>query len=68
MKNTLDPEYYTRFKITPREYIVANGLGWDAGNVIKYVSRHDGKNGTEDLRKAIRYIEFMIEQREGHNE
>ena len=65
--DVLNPNHYTRFKITPRQYIVANKLDWDAGNVIKYISRHDGKNGVEDLRKAIRYIEFMIERIEGHN-
>jgi len=31
------------------------------GNVLKYVIRHDRKNGVEDLEKAITYIERLKE-------
>lgn len=30
-------------------------------NVIKYVQRHHKKNGSEDLQKALHYLEFAIE-------
>ena len=30
------------------------------GNFIKYVLRANKKNGTEDLKKAKKYIEIMI--------
>ena len=60
-----NPTYYTDMKITPREFIVANDLDWDTGNVIKYVCRWKGKNGLEDLEKARRYIDFLIEQAKG---
>jgi hypothetical protein len=30
-------------------------------NVIKYVQRHDKKNGIEDLKKARHYLDFAIE-------
>ena len=30
-------------------------------NVIKYVQRHDKKNGLEDLKKAQHYLNFVIE-------
>ena len=33
-------------------------------NAIKYLWRHSRKNGTEDLRKAIWYIEHLIKVRE----
>lgn len=33
--------------------------GYHAGNVLKYLWRWERKNGTEDLRKAIRHIEFL---------
>ena len=46
-------------KITPREYAIANGLGIDEFNVIKYVSRHKRKNGLEDINKAIHYLELL---------
>lgn len=45
--------------------------GYDSfckGNVIKYVIRCDNKNGIEDLKKAVKYIEFMIENRSEQGE
>lgn len=56
----VSPNHYTCMKISPLEYIKANGLGWNAGNVIKYVSRYKNKNGLEDLRKAKWYLEDLI--------
>jgi hypothetical protein len=35
------------------------------GNVIKYVTRHADKGGAEDLRKAIHYLEMLLEWRYG---
>lgn len=35
--------------------------GYCRGNAIKYVIRADRKNGTEDLRKAIKYLEWECE-------
>lgn len=47
--------------IQPWDYIAANGLGFFEGNVIKYVTRWKRKNGVEDLRKALHYLEKLIE-------
>ncbi len=47
--------------IQPIEFIVANGLGYREGNVVKYVSRHQTKSGAEDIRKAIHYLEMILE-------
>ena len=47
--------------IQPIEYIVKNALGYREGNVIKYVTRHDKKNGAEDIKKAIHYLEMILE-------
>ena len=46
--------------IEPIDYIVKNGLGYREGNVIKYVTRHKNKNGAEDIRKAIHYLEMIL--------
>ena len=58
------PEYY---KAHPRgiECIeVSSQLSFDLGNAIKYIWRADHKgNDIEDLRKAIRYLEYEIERR-----
>ncbi len=55
------PDHYARFRIEPITFIMENNLPYWAGNVIKYVCRHDAKNGAEDLRKAIRYIEMQLQ-------
>ena len=51
--------------IEPIDYIFENGLGYMEGNVIKYVTRHGSKNGEQDLRKAIHYLEMLIEREYG---
>ena len=47
--------------IQPVEYIVKNNLGFREGCVIKYVSRHQSKGGAEDIRKAMHYLEMILE-------
>jgi Protein of unknwon function (DUF3310) len=54
------PNHYARFKIEPVAFICENKLDFFQGNVVKYVCRHDAKNGIEDLKKAKRYIEMYI--------
>lgn len=49
-------------KIQPWDFIHHNGIGYLAGNIIKYVSRYKTKNGLEDLYKAKHYIEKLIEE------
>lgn len=62
------PHHYVRFEIDPATFIMRNKLPFAIGNVIKYVCRYDAKNGIEDLRKAIRYIEMQINLLEGKEE
>lgn len=47
--------------IQPIDFIVKNELGYREGNVIKYVVRHGSKNGKEDIKKAIHYLEMILE-------
>lgn len=47
--------------IQPIDYIVKNNLGYREGNVVKYVTRHGTKNGAEDIKKAIHYLEMILE-------
>jgi len=56
--------HYKSFKIQPAEFIHANGLPWIEGNVVKYICRWRVKNGIEDLKKIIHYIEMLIELEE----
>jgi len=54
-------------KIPPIDYIHENKLTFIEGNVIKYVSRHRAKNGAEDIKKAIHYLEILLEKEYGYN-
>jgi Protein of unknwon function (DUF3310) len=53
--------HYTDMKIQPIEYILANGIGFPEGNVIKYVSRWRAKGGVKDLEKARHHLDLLIE-------
>lgn len=57
-------EHYKKMAIQPLEFIAKNNLDFFQGNVIKYILRYKDKNGVEDLRKAIHFIEMMIEMME----
>lgn len=57
-------EHYMTKGIQPIEYIYENNLGFCEGNVVKYVTRWREKNGLSDLRKAIHYLELLIELEE----
>ena len=65
LSNSVSPEHYSQFEIEPFEFIHKNGLGFAEGNIIKYVCRWREKNGVEDLKKAMRYIELLIEGERG---
>ena len=53
--------HYKDKGIQPIVYIHANNLGFCAGNVVKYVTRYKEKNGAADIRKAIHYLELLLE-------
>lgn len=53
--------HYKTAGVQPWDYVVANGLGYFEGNVIKYVTRWRDKGGVDDLRKAQHYLEKLIE-------
>lgn len=55
-------DHYKKLKIQPIEYILANGLGFCEGNIVKYISRWREKGGVEDLKKIKQYCDFLIEQ------
>ena len=57
--------HYKDFKIQPTEYSHKNGLDWCQGNVVKYVTRHKVKNGLEDIKKAMHYLQFIAEMNYG---
>jgi hypothetical protein len=53
--------HYKKLVIEPWDYVAANGLGFFEGNAITYLTRHKSKGGVDDLRKAVHFIEKLIE-------
>ena len=61
------PPHYFRFKIEPITFIMQNEIPYAEGNAIKYICRWRHKHETKqeqlaDLKKAIQYINLLIEQ------
>ena len=54
--------HYKDMKIQPVEFIVANKIAYREGNVIKYITRHEKKNGIEDVKKALHYCQMIIDE------
>jgi len=52
--------HYVDMSIEPWEVIERASLDFWDGNAVKYIMRHGSKNGVEDLKKAIHYIEKKI--------
>lgn len=52
--------HYAKLKIQPMEFSMANG--WDACShtVLKYVTRHQDKNGRQDLEKALHCADMRL--------
>ena len=61
-KKQIGGNHYSKFKVQPSKFINDNKLLFAEGNAIKYICRHSYKNGKEDLKKAIHYIEMIIER------
>jgi hypothetical protein len=58
------PEHYNSHPSGIECIDVVEHMGFNLGNVVKYVWRADLKNGTEDLRKAHWYLDREIAKRE----
>ena len=55
------PSHYTYGKIETIDYIEDKGLGFNLGNVVKYVSRAGHKDDIiQDLEKARWYLDREI--------
>lgn len=60
--------HYTHYEIQPVEFIQRNGLDFIQGSVIKYVCRHKEKGGAEDIKKAIHFLNLLLQLEYGDNE
>ena len=59
--NEADPAHYSNLPMEPWDFIQQHKLDFFEGNVVKYICRWKNKGGVTDLRKAITYIEKIIE-------
>jgi hypothetical protein len=54
--------HYQDFKIQPAEFVNQNKLLFAEGNAIKYICRHSRKGKHYDIKKAIHYLEMILER------
>ena len=54
--------HYKDMAIQPSEFINKNKLQFAEGNAIKYICRHSSKGKEEDIKKAIHYLEMILER------
>ena len=55
-------KHYKNFRIQPAEFINENKLLFAEGNAIKYICRHSVKGKEQDIRKAMHYLEMILER------
>ncbi len=54
--------HYQKYVIQPSKFVVENKLLYPEGCAIKYICRHQSKGKEEDVRKAIHYLEMVLER------
>jgi hypothetical protein len=58
-------DHYRSKPIQVWDFVHRNGIGYLAGNVIRYAARYKDKNGLEDLLKCLHYVEKLLEEEYG---
>lgn len=61
LKSQVGGSHYTRMKIQPMVYAMANNFNALQFTVLKYISRYEHKNGLEDLMKARHALDMLID-------
>ena len=62
LEDQVGGKHYRSMKIQPAEFINENKLLFAEGNAIKYICRHSLKGKQEDIKKAIHYLEMILER------
>jgi len=62
LNKQIQGDHYQDFKIQPAEFINQNRLLLAEGNAIKYICRHSKKGKQDDIKKAIHYLEMILER------
>lgn len=62
------PQHYTTGGIETIDFIEAKKLGFNLGNVVKYIARSDHKGKRlEDLKKAMWYLQREVHRAEAES-
>lgn len=61
------PPHYTKHPSGIECIQITEHMDFLLGNALKYIWRADLKNGTEDLKKALWYIQRALEKRSKNN-
>ena len=61
MKDSINPQHYTSHPSGIECIELTKYMTFPIGNALKYVWRHDRKNGVEDLKKAVWYLRCALE-------
>lgn len=59
--------HYERLKVEPIKVFVAFNFNWFQGEILKYISRFQFKNGEQDLCKAIHISSMAVDLKVGQN-
>lgn len=54
-------KHYKQFKHQPWDVVLDWQLGYLDGTALKYIARWKDKNGIEDVKKAIHFLEKLVE-------
>lgn len=68
MADPTNPDHYKSHPSGIECIEVTRHMSFNIGNAIKYLWRCDLKNGVEDLRKALWYVNDEIMKRGGENQ
>ena len=61
-KKQIGGSHYKSMVVQPSEFINKNRLQFAEGSAIKYICRHSAKGKEEDIKKAIHYLEMILER------
>ena len=54
--------HYQGFKIQPSKFVIENKMLFPEGCAIKYICRHQSKGKAQDIKKAIHYLQMILER------
>lgn len=66
--NVTKPKHYNVHPSGVECIQITEHMNFTLGNAIKYIWRADLKNGVEDLKKAIWYLEREVQKRQSNKE